>query len=671
MPVARPARVHRRGARRRVRAGRRIPGGRLLTCPDPVFAAFCEAGLWPGLGRRLAAALGDAGISAPQDVSAASLAALPKVGPVRAGRLLSAFVAAGPTYEVAALLVPVGLPARLAARAVDLLGPAAAQAVRADPWELLAVAGVSPGEADRLARALLPGVRRDDPRRARALVGFVLARQARQGSTVASVETVARGLVEFGAADAAAAVAAALAGGAVVEVGAGLALCDLAVAEDGIAQGIARLRATADPVAPPGHDRAGDLDDAQQAAVRAALESGVSVLTGGPGTGKSRTIATLVRLAERAGRAVALAAPTGRAAKRLEELCDAPATTLHRLLGAQPRQRGEEVSFDGGFARNEGWPLDEQVVVVDEASMLDVLLADALLSACADGTHLVFVGDAAQLPSIGPGRVLGDLIDSGTVPVTELTTLYRQEAGGTIARLAAAVRTGDLPPVDDPGREVVVVPARGSAEAAHRVVQLVTDSIPRALGIPADLVQVVTPVHRGGAGTQALNAALKAQLNPGSGSANGRFDVGDRVVATANHPEAEPDGFANGEVGTVTALERGGAVTVEFTGGTAQVKGKALADLTHGWAITVHRAQGSEFPAVVVALPPEAASMLSRPLVYTAITRAQRHLSVVHASGPALARAVRQVGAQPRLTQLRSLLREYDDGGATGPAGVQ
>jgi exodeoxyribonuclease V alpha subunit len=251
--------------------------------------------------------------------------------------------------------------------------------------------------------------------------------------------------------------------------------------------------------------------------------------------------------------------------------------------------------------------------------------------------------------------VLGDLIDSGAVPVTELTTLYRQDEGGTIARLARAVRGGELTPVDDPTHEVVIVPARGSAEAAHRVVQLVTDSIPRALGILPEQIQVVTPVHRGGAGTAALNAALKAKLNPGN--KKGRFDVGDRVVATANHLEAEPFGYANGEVGVVAELEGGGAVTVEFPSGPAEVKGKALADLVHGWAITVHRAQGSEFPAVVVVLPPEAGGMLSRPLVYTALTRAQRHLSIVHAAGAAVARGVRQVGALPRRTQLQHLLR--------------
>jgi len=628
--------------------------------PDPVFAAFCAAGLWPGLGRTLAGALAGAGIEGPADVTATNLGALPKVGPTRAGRLLSSFVAAGPVYEVADLLVPADVDVRVAGRVVDALGPPAPRLLREDPWQLLAIHGVTPGDADRVARRAIPGVRRDDPRRGRALVGYVLTRIAREGHTVAPREDVLHALTEFGVGDAVAAVAAAVESAVVVEVDDGdvLGLARFAEAEDGIGQGIARLVATAEPIkADPKRSAAGPLDDAQRAAVSAALQSGVSVLTGGPGTGKSRTVAAIVSLAEHAGRTVALAAPTGRAAKRLEELCEAPASTIHRLLGAQPRQFGENVIFDGGFARGEDWPLDEDVVVVDEASMLDVELADALLSACADGTHLVFVGDAAQLPSIGPGRVLGDLIDSGRVPVTELTTLYRQNEGGSIARLAIAVRGGDLPPVDDPTREVVVVAARGSAEAAHRVAQLVTDSIPRALGIPADQVQVVTPVHRGAAGTLALNAVLKAKLNPGTGQR--RFDVGDRVVATANHLEAAPFGYANGEVGVVAEVERDGTVTVEFASGPADVKGKALADLVHGWAITVHRAQGSEFPAVVVVVPPEAGGMLSRPLVYTAMTRAQRHLSIVHAAGPALARAVRQIGTLPRRTRLQAMLAEY------------
>ncbi len=639
-----------------------------MSQPDPVFVAFCAAGLWPGLGRTLAEALPAAGIDGPDDVTADRLATLPKVGTVRAGRLLSSWIGAAPAYQVARLVVPPGLPARVAGRAVDVFGDGAARLIREDPWRLLDLPEVRVADADRVAIAAIPGVRRDDPRRGRALVAHTLARAARDGHTVQPATMVVAALDAVGVADPAAAVAAACDAGTVIageapDGGTLLGLERYAMAEDGIAEAVTRLAATAKPLSDTdGDDGAGDggaavdgLDDAQRAAVRHALRHGVSLLTGGPGTGKSRTVATVVRLAEKRGHRVALAAPTGRAAKRLEELCEAPASTLHRLLGARP---AGNTGGAGAFARGEAWPLDADVVVVDETSMLDVELAAALLEACADGTHLLLVGDPAQLPSIGAGRVLADLIESGVAPVSELTTLYRQAEGGAIARLATAVRGGELPRVEAADREVVVVPAGGSADAAHRVVQLVTDSIPRALGIPADEIQVVTPVHRGPAGTVELNAALKVRLNPGAVGARpalAGFDPGDRVVATANHLDLEPVGFANGEVGVVAAAGDG-ALTVEFPAGPATVSGRALADLRHGWAVTAHRAQGSEWPAVVVVLPPEAGGMLSRPLVYTALTRARRHLSVVHAAGPVLARAVREVGARPRRTRLKDLL---------------
>ena len=615
---------------------------------DAVFEAFCADGLWPGLGRTLGEALPGAGITAPEHVTAARLEALPKVGKMRAGRLLSGWIGAAGVYEVCQLVVPAGLRARIASRAVEAFGDDAARRLRDDPWRLLELPDVRVVEADRVAVAALPGVRRDDPRRGRALVAHTLNRAARDGHTVQPVELVLAALAAENVLDPPAAVAAAIASGIVhAPDGTVLGLQRLATAEATVAEAVARLTATAEPIKAEGGSAALDaLDETQRGAVEAVLTHGVSVLTGGPGTGKSRTVAALVQLAEKQGVPVALAAPTGRAAKRLEELGDSPAATLHRLLGAQGRT--------GTFARGEEWPLDADLVVVDETSMLDVELAAALLDACADGTHLLLVGDPAQLPSIGPGRVLADLVESGTVPVVELTTLYRQAAGGAIARLATGVRGGELLPVDAPDMVVVVVPAVGAAAAAHRVVQLVTDSIPRALGIPSDEVQVVTPVHKGPAGTLELNKALKAVLNPGHGTVSG-FDPGDRVVATANHLEAEPTGFANGEVGVVVAA-RDGTVTVEFASGPANVSGRALADLRHGWAVTVHRAQGSEWPAVVAVLPPEAGGMLSRPLVYTALTRAQKHLSVVPAVGPALARAVRDVGARPRRTRLAELL---------------
>ncbi|WP_346623683.1 AAA family ATPase [Blastococcus montanus] len=638
--------------------------------PDLVFAAFCTAGLWPGLGKRTAAELPAAGITTPDDVTADRLMKLPRVGRQRAERLFSSFLAAAPTYEVVEMLVAAGLPAKLAAGVADGLGPDAARRLRDDPWALLALPGVALADADRLAIAVLKGADRQDTRRGRAIVGLTLRTATRDGHTVLPLDLIVAALRAEGIGDPVAAVVAAVDSGEVLDhepplpeqdddaeepaepdpALRTLSLARFGMAEEAVAENVARLAAAAERIADPASVRsvAKGLDEAQKQAVAQVLSAGVSLLTGGPGTGKSRTVAAIVKLLQAKGTDVALAAPTGRAAKRLEELTDHPAVTVHRLLGAQ--------GASGGFARNEEWPLDADVVVVDEASMLDVELAAALLEACPDGTHLLLVGDPAQLPSIGPGHVLGDLIDSGTVPVTELTTLYRQAEGGAIARLASAVRGGELPPVDSPDREVVVVPATGSAEAARRVVQLVTDSIPRALGIDPGAVQVVTPVHRGPAGTIELNKALKAQLNPGDGAVFG-FDPGDRVVATANHLDLEPTGFANGEVGVVTGTGEG-SLNVDFSSGPVTVNGQALFDLRHGWAITVHRAQGSEWPGVVVVLPPEAGGMLSRPLVYTALTRAQRHLSIVHASGAALARAVRDVDVRPRRTRLAELLRE-------------
>ena len=664
----------------------------MTTATDPVFAAFCAAGLWPGLGKRAAAELPAAGITSPDDVTADRLLKLPRVGRQRAERLFSSFLAAAPTYEVVGLLVGAGLEAKLAATAADALGNDAARRLRDDPWALLGLTGVTLGDADRLAIAVLPGADKQDTRRGRAIVAQTLRTATRDGHTVLPADLVVAALRADGVTDPAAAVVAAVESGEVLEheppepeydEGEGgddaaelpepaegprpalrsqaregtrteavrtLSLARYGMAEEAVAENVARLAATAERIADPAAVRAvaKGLDDAQKQAVAQVLGAGVSLLTGGPGTGKSRTVAAVVTLLQSKGTEVALAAPTGRAAKRLEELTDHPAVTVHRMLGAQ--------GTSGGFARNEEWPLDADVVVVDEASMLDVELTAALLEACPDGTHLLLVGDPAQLPSIGPGHVLGDLIDSGAVPVTELTTLYRQAEGGAIARLANAVRAGELPPVDSPDREVVVVPAGGSGEAAKRVVQLVTDSIPRALKIDPSTVQVVTPVHRGPAGTIELNKALKAQLNPGEGTVWG-FDVGDRVVATANHLDLEPTGFANGEVGVVTGTGDG-TLDVAFASGPVTVSGSAMSDLRHGWAITVHRAQGSEWPGVVVVLPPEAGGMLSRPLVYTALTRAQRHLSIVHASGAALARAVREVDVRPRRTRLAQLLAE-------------
>lgn len=632
------------------------------------FAQFCSAGLWPELGRTAAGKLAAAGITSPDDVTPSALATVDGITPKKAERLTKTFSDAQPRYRVAELLDASGLPLRLAFAAVDDLGRDAATTLRRDPWRLLdCVHGnqLQPRDIDAFALRVLPDrPTKDDPRRGRAFTVHVLSRAIRDGHTVLPDSTVMSALAGLDVPSPESAITAALDDGDVTDFTSYdaaeqpmrlLGLTRYAMAEESIAEGIQRLQATAEPLATPEGTTSvtGGLDPDQRKAVQLLAEHGVVVLHGGPGTGKSRTVAAVVELATALRKRVALAAPTGRAAKRLEELAGHEASTLHRLLGAQGGRGDDERRGATEFLRGETWPLDADIVVVDEASMLDVELAAALLDACADGTHLLIVGDPAQLPSIGPGRVLADILDAETLPSIELTTLHRQAEGGTIARLAASVRAGDLPPpVDDPTREVVVVRATSADQAAHRVVQLVTDSIPRALAIPSSDVQVVTPVHRGPAGTQNLNALLKAKLNPGTGTV-GAFDVGDRVVATANHLD---DGFANGEVGLVTDI-KDGALVIDFGAGPLTVPARALSDLVHGWAITVHRAQGSEWPAVVSVLPPEAGGMMSRPLVYTAWTRAQRHLSVVHAAGAVLARGVREVGARPRRTRLTEVLR--------------
>ena len=628
---------------------------------DPVFAEFCAAGLWPGVGKALAQGFPAVGIHRAADVIPSRIKRLPRMTDRRADRLFTAWIGAGQAFALAGMLVPNDLPVRWVPRLMDGLGELAAMVLQSDPWRLLVLPDAQVSQADGLARAIEPGVRRDDPRRGRALIDWTLARFARDGHTCTPVPDVGRAVRPFGMdADATdVAITSAIGAGSIHRVAdpsgddanddSWIGSTVLITAETTLCAGLRRLAATAEPL-PAAPKATVGLDDVQRSAVTNAATHAVSILTGGPGTGKSRTVAAVVELCKANGTDLALAAPTGRAAKRLAELSGAEATTIHKLLGA----RGGPVGGGEKFERTADNPIDAGMVVIDEASMLDVELAAALLAAIPDGTHLMIVGDPAQLPSIGPGRVLGDLIDAATYPMVELRTLYRQTEGGSIARLATAVRSGALPAVDDPTREVVVVPSRSSAEAARRVVQLVTDSIPRTFGTTPDQIQVVTPVHRGDAGTQTLNRALKSELNPGPGRIRG-FDAGDRVVATANHADAEPSGYANGEVGTVLDAADG-TLRVAFTTGEADISGKALGDLLHGWAITVHRAQGSEWESVVAVLPPEAGGMLSRPLVYTALTRARLHLSIVHAAGPAVARAVEQIGEQPRRTQLRFLL---------------
>lgn len=580
-----------------------------------------------------------------------------------------------PTSDLTDLLTGAGVPAGYAGPCAARLGERAAERLRADPWELLLVPGVRPEQADHFARQVLePGARPDDPRRGRALVVYLLSAAARQGHTALPAKAIAERLIPLNVADPVQAVMDALdealiVGIAVEEPSAFeedeepepqevLALARYAMAEEAAAEGFMRLTATAEPL--PG----------------APVENGLTLLSG-PASDKA-ALALAAQAAE-AGLRTVVATVTDRRARDLVRtgpflaapnpapVADGRPTDPSHDAGRPtgPADAGEAgqvvvVSLQGlleavhtaggmAFRRGEQRPLEADVVVVVDATALDVEQAAALVEACADGTRLVLAGDPAEVASPGPGQVFADLVASRTVPVVR-TQSAGPEAEGPIELLLGAAREGELVPVDAPGREVVVVPAGAPAEAVHRAVQLVTDSIPRAIGVPVDEVQVVAPAQQGEAGTAALNKALKDQLNPGPGTYGG-FDPGDRVIVVA--PLV---GAAVGETGVVQAGGPGG-LEVEFPGGPVTVTPGQAARLRHGWAITIQQSAGTRWPAVVAVFTVEPAAALSRPLVATAIGRAQRHLSIVHAAGPDLAKAVADATGRPRQTRLAALMR--------------
>ncbi len=409
---------------------------------------------------------------------------------------------------------------------------------------------------------------------------------------------------------------------------------------------LARLAGDVDPAA--------ELTAGQRAAVETAIGAPVSVLTGGPGTGKTRTVEEVVRAAEAGGFSVALCAPTGRAAKRLEELVARPASTIHRLLEARPDGEGG-FSFRHGHAE----PLPFDLVVADEVSMCDTWLAAQLVAAVEDGAHLVLVGDPDQLPSVGPGDVLRDVVAAAVVPVTALTEIHRQAAGSRIVGLAREVLAGEVGALRGVDGDVFLAEEPDRRRVVSRVVQAVAERIPDHLGVPSEQVQVLAPVYRGPVGVHALNAALKAALNPGDGRPEvGGFHVGDRVLQTRNDPELD---VANGDIGSVVDLDaRRGQLRVAFPRGEVEVGSGAVRNLVPAWAVTVHKAQGGEWPVVVLVIDPSHRGMLWRNLVYTAITRARSALIVV-GRADTLRAAARQDRPRDRRTGLAARLRAAED----------
>jgi exodeoxyribonuclease V alpha subunit len=385
-----------------------------------------------------------------------------------------------------------------------------------------------------------------------------------------------------------------------------------------------------------------------------ALTEKVSILTGGPGTGKSTITGSIIRLLKERRASVLLAAPTGRAAKRLSEATGLEAKTIHRLLEFSP---AESVSF----ARDRENPLDADLIIIDETSMVDILLMNHLLNAIENGSHVLFVGDMDQLPSVGPGNVLRDLIDSGILPVVCLDTIFRQAEDSFIIVNAHRINHGEMPLFTKEASDFFLFSEPDAEKAADWVEDVVCNRIPEKFGFnPNQDIQVLTPMHRGSAGVSALNERLQEKLNPPSPRkaqvqhGSRVFREGDRVMQIRNDYDRH---IFNGDLGMVTKVDtEEQLVMVNFDERIVPCEPLQLEELVHAYAISIHKSQGSEFPVVVMPLLMQHYMMLQRNLVYTGVTRA-RKLVVMVGDKKAIGMAVRNNRISERNTMLKERLQ--------------
>ncbi|MGP3959565.1 SF1B family DNA helicase RecD2 [Nonomuraea sp. 3N208] len=601
------------------------------------------------------------------------LTEVPGLGPKRTKMIAAAWDEQKIIKEVMIFLQGVGVSTSIAVRIFKQYGEQSISVVREQPYKLADdVWGIGFKTADTIAQAV--GIPHDSPERVKAGLRYTLSEAADDGHCYLPAPNLTADAVKIldVPADLVAACLEELvaAEGVVREpVPAGdtvlpaVYLPPFHRAEQSLASGLLALLRS-------GHDRlkafadvdweraeawlhaqtGAELAPEQRQAVRLALTEKLAVLTGGPGCGKSFTVRSIVLLARAKRARVILAAPTGRAAKRLAELTGHEATTVHRLLQLRP---GGEATFDRDN------PLDADLVVVDEASMLDLLLANKLVKAVAPGTHLLFVGDVDQLPSVGAGEVLKDLLAAADVPRVRLTQVFRQAQESGVVVNAHRVNTGRHPVLEGM-KDFFLFPCEEPEEIAALTVDVVARRIPARFRLdPRRDVQVLAPMHRGAAGAGALNAALQEALTPAlEGMPERRyggrvFRVGDKVTQLRNNYDKGAAGVFNGTVGIVTDIRPDEHKLTVLTDEDEPVDYAfdELDELAHAYAVSIHRSQGSEYPAVVIPLATSAWMMLQRNLLYTAITRAKK-LVVIVGSRRALAQAVRTKGAGRRHTGL-------------------
>ena len=624
-------------------------------------------GIGPTYARRLVAAFGLDTLTvlshAPE-----RLLEVQGIGPARARRIIEIWNEHHGMREVLVFLQGHGLSSNLALRIYRAYGQETVAKVKENPYQMAdEIYGIGFLLADRIAGQF--GVRQDSPYRVRAAIRYLLQRSAEEGHCYVPLETLTNHVVSLLQIDESA-VADGIKdlserGEVVLESQAEEVLPRvypraLYEAEKRVAFSLRRLSCVAPELSLARGTEIIDrlqtrpelfLQEEQKQALLLALRHKVLVITGGPGTGKTTLLTHLLKLLRHLQIRFALAAPTGRAAKRMEEASGEEAKTIHRLLEYNPR--------DGGFQRTEENPLPADVVIIDEASMVDLPLMDQLLRALDPKSRLILLGDVDQLPSVGPGNVLRDLIESRAVPVATLRQIFRQAAESLIVVNAHRILEGKALWLPDAaaGKDFAFVARDGPEEILAALKDLVQEQITGRLGEPSvHGVQVLTPMNRGLLGTIRLNEELQALLNPTGetvGSAGSRLRLGDRVMQLRNNYDK---GVFNGDLGQIVAVDKSaGQITVDFEGARIAYEADDLDELGLAYATSVHKSQGSEYPVVVIPLHTSHYMMLHRSILYTAITRGKQRVILV-GSRKAVALAMRNVRVERRFTGLRGRL---------------